>query len=93
MKEGWFTELSTLWPGQGLSLKVKEVLFHEKSEYQARFCLAGMLNCMLARQCGSTQLCPDTDGGSGASVVPDRLFPRDGGGMRQPLAGPVHTQH
>lgn len=37
VKEGWFTELSTLWPGQGLSLKVKEVLFHEKSEYQARF--------------------------------------------------------
>jgi hypothetical protein len=36
IRDGWFTEVSTLWPGQGLSLKVKEVLFHEKSEYQVR---------------------------------------------------------
>lgn len=34
VKDGWFTELSTLWPGQGLSLKVKEILFQERSEFQ-----------------------------------------------------------
>ncbi|XP_071806065.1 spermidine synthase-like [Asterias amurensis] len=34
LREGWFSELSTLWPGQCLSLKVKEVLYHEKSQYQ-----------------------------------------------------------
>jgi len=32
--EGWFSELSTLWPGQCLSLQVDEVLCHEKSKYQ-----------------------------------------------------------
>lgn len=34
MKDGWFTELSTMWPGMGLSLKVKEILFQGKSEFQ-----------------------------------------------------------
>ena len=33
-KEGWFTELSTLWPGQGLSFRVSDTLFRGKSEYQ-----------------------------------------------------------
>jgi len=32
--EGWFSELSTMWPGQCLSLQVDEVLCHEKSKYQ-----------------------------------------------------------
>ena len=48
-KGGWFTELSTLWPGQGLSLKVDEVLFQDRSKFQvcqrslelARVCLPG----------------------------------------------------
>jgi hypothetical protein len=40
VKDGWFTELSTLWLGQGLSLKVKEILFHERSEFQARLHVA-----------------------------------------------------
>lgn len=35
-KGGWFTELSTMWPGQGLSLKVDEILFEGKSDFQAR---------------------------------------------------------
>eukprot|EP00659_Diplonema_papillatum_P012610 gene12610-19530_t len=32
--KGWFSELSTMWPGQAQSLAVDEVLFHEKSEFQ-----------------------------------------------------------
>jgi spermidine synthase len=35
-KEGWFTELSTMWPGMGMSLKVDEVLFEGKSDFQVR---------------------------------------------------------
>lgn len=35
-KGGWFTELSTMWPGQGLSLKVEEVIFKGRSDFQVR---------------------------------------------------------
>jgi len=31
---GWFSELGQMWPGQALSLKVEEVLYHEKSDFQ-----------------------------------------------------------
>ena len=31
---GWFSEINEQWPGQCMSLKVKEVLYHEKSKYQ-----------------------------------------------------------
>ncbi|XP_046547106.1 spermidine synthase-like isoform X1 [Haliotis rubra] len=34
LKDGWFSELSELWPGQCMSLQVEKVLFHEKSKYQ-----------------------------------------------------------
>ncbi|XP_021914949.1 spermidine synthase isoform X3 [Zootermopsis nevadensis] len=34
MKEGWFSELSSLWPGISLSLEVNEVLHSEKSDFQ-----------------------------------------------------------
>ena len=34
-REGWYTETSTLWPGQGLSLQVDEVLFQDRSDFQA----------------------------------------------------------
>lgn len=34
INNGWFSELSTLWPGQAMSLQVEEVLFKGKSEYQ-----------------------------------------------------------
>lgn len=35
IRDGWFTELSEKnFPGQGLSLKVEEVLYHSKSEFQ-----------------------------------------------------------
>lgn len=32
--KGWFSELNDLWPGQAFSLKIKEVLHEEKSEFQ-----------------------------------------------------------
>jgi len=31
---GWFSEISTMWPGQALSLEVDEVLHHEQTEFQ-----------------------------------------------------------
>lgn len=34
IKDGWFREISDMWPGQAMTLKVKEVLHHEKSKYQ-----------------------------------------------------------
>lgn len=34
VKDGWYTELSTMWPGEGRSLKVKEVLHRAKSDFQ-----------------------------------------------------------
>jgi spermidine synthase len=34
LMQGWFSEVNNFWPGQALSLKVDEVLFHEKSLYQ-----------------------------------------------------------
>lgn len=30
----WFSEVNDLWPGQSFSLKVKEVVHHEKSKFQ-----------------------------------------------------------
>lgn len=32
--DNWFKETTALWPGQAMSLEVKEVLHHEKSSYQ-----------------------------------------------------------
>jgi spermidine synthase len=33
--DGWFREVeSHLWPGQSTMLRVKEILYHEKSEFQ-----------------------------------------------------------
>jgi spermidine synthase len=34
MKDGWFTELSTMWPGMGMSLKVEEILYQARSDFQ-----------------------------------------------------------
>ena len=34
IKDGWFTETCTLWPGQAMSLEVEEVLYHKKSQFQ-----------------------------------------------------------
>lgn len=34
LKDGWFTELSSMWPGQGMSFKVNEVLHTARSDLQ-----------------------------------------------------------
>lgn len=34
LKDGWFTELSTMWPGQGMSFKVNEVVHTARSDFQ-----------------------------------------------------------
>ncbi|XP_035697345.1 spermidine synthase-like [Branchiostoma floridae] len=34
IRNGWFSELSPLWPGQAMSLEVEEVLYHGRSKYQ-----------------------------------------------------------
>ncbi|KAI4153879.1 MAG: hypothetical protein LQ340_002044, partial [Diploschistes diacapsis] len=34
IKDGWFREISEMWPGQAMTLKVNQVLHHEKSKYQ-----------------------------------------------------------
>lgn len=34
IKDGWFTETCTLWPGQAMSLQVEEVLYQKKSKFQ-----------------------------------------------------------
>ena len=33
-ENGWFAEVSDLWPGQKFCLQMKKQLFHEKSPYQ-----------------------------------------------------------
>lgn len=34
IKDGWFTETCTLWPGQAMTLQVEEVLYNKKSKFQ-----------------------------------------------------------
>ncbi|KAJ5082411.1 spermidine synthase [Penicillium argentinense] len=34
IQDGWFSEKSSMWPGQAMSLKVNQVLHHETSKYQ-----------------------------------------------------------
>jgi spermidine synthase / saccharopine dehydrogenase (NADP+, L-glutamate-forming) len=34
VREGWFSEVSSQWPGQALSLKVKTLLHAAKSQFQ-----------------------------------------------------------
>ncbi|KAI0394263.1 spermine synthase [Xylariaceae sp. FL0594] len=34
IKDGWFREISHMWPGQAMTLQVEKVLHHEKSQYQ-----------------------------------------------------------
>ena len=36
MKDDWFTELSSMWPGQGMSFKVNEVVHTARSDFQVR---------------------------------------------------------
>ena len=32
--DGWFREISNMWPGQAMTLKVNQILHHEQSKYQ-----------------------------------------------------------
>jgi len=32
--EGWFSEISTMWPGEAMSIKMEEVLFKGRSDFQ-----------------------------------------------------------
>lgn len=32
--KGWFSEINDLWPGQCFSLKVKDILHEERSDFQ-----------------------------------------------------------
>jgi len=34
IKDGWFREISEMWPGQAMTLKVNQIVHHEKSLYQ-----------------------------------------------------------
>ena len=34
IKDGWFTENEVMWPGQAMSIKVEEVLFEGRSDFQ-----------------------------------------------------------
>lgn len=34
LKDGWFSEVSDLWPGQCMSLEIEQVLHKEKSDFQ-----------------------------------------------------------
>ena len=34
VKEGWFSEMSEMWPGEARSLEVDEILYHKRSKYQ-----------------------------------------------------------
>ncbi|KAF5913961.1 hypothetical protein HPG69_011992 [Diceros bicornis minor] len=34
IREGWFRETCSLWPGQALSLQVEQLLHHQRSRYQ-----------------------------------------------------------
>ncbi|KXS97566.1 hypothetical protein AC578_9773 [Pseudocercospora eumusae] len=34
IKDGWFREINDMWPGQAMTLKVNQVVHHEKSKYQ-----------------------------------------------------------
>ena len=34
IKDGWFRETEVMWPGQAMTIKVDEVLFEGKSEFQ-----------------------------------------------------------
>lgn len=34
IQNGWWSEVNEMWEGQAFSMKVKEVLYQEKSEYQ-----------------------------------------------------------
>lgn len=37
IENDWWSEINEMWPGQAFSMKVKEILHKEKSEFQDIF--------------------------------------------------------
>jgi hypothetical protein len=52
-KDGWYTELGPMWPGQGLSLKVKEVLHRSRSKFQASLAAPGFAPAQRSQRFGA----------------------------------------
>lgn len=50
LKDGWFTELSSMWPGQGMSFKVNEVVHTDRSDFQVR-AVCGMRCAVCSVRC------------------------------------------
>ena len=62
VKGGWFTELSTMWPGQGLSIQIDEILFKDRSDFQVHapttlLRLAVACRSAPERACASQDVC------------------------------------
>ena len=51
-RSGWFTELSTMWKGQGLSFQVEKTLFQDRSKFQVTQCMVYHLRTACTAQCG-----------------------------------------
>lgn len=65
--DGWFHERGTLWPGQAFTLKIKEVLYHKKSQFQdvlvfdsenygKVFVLDGVIQCTERDECSYQEM-------------------------------------
>ena len=49
-RDGWFTELSTMWKGQGLSFQVEKTLFQDRSDFQVRYLASSQpVDCLSLR--------------------------------------------
>lgn len=46
-RSGWFTELSTMWKGQGLSFQVEKTLFQDRSKFQVRIVRGLCIQCRM----------------------------------------------
>jgi len=65
--DGWFHERGPLWPGQAFTLKIKEVLYHKKSQFQdvlvfesetygKVFVLDGVIQCTERDECSYQEM-------------------------------------
>lgn len=57
-KGGWYTEIGSMWPGQGLSLQVKEVLYKGRSKFQVRIHINFHVSKQADKPCPSCSRCP-----------------------------------
>ncbi|MEO2193681.1 MAG: hypothetical protein ABGY24_14645 [bacterium] len=66
LKDGWFTELSSMWPGQGMSFKVNEVVHTDRSDFQVRAvcsvrCAVCGVRLHVVRMAGMVWTCSDAE--------------------------------